>query len=292
MNIVNKSTITKILVLLHIACLNGVAMEILPMVGDDLPVIMQQINHLKKLGAWYDPEPTSDAPLTEDKITNSDFWQKIKINKLNQGGNLSVQDKKDIEQVCDYSNYGYGDYLHHVRRYNVAAALLFDFPEQHSLIKRSLCDFVFKDDYAIVEFMLGMGANPNSLGLMRNTAIFNATTIKMAKLLHNYGASIDAISPHDGGTLLHNIFNLGRPSELIGFYVRHGVSPFLKNWNGEDVLEYVLVSLFTNKQKLTYLVHMLLDNGITEQDILKTSEKYEQKIHLVIKAIELHKAKV
>lgn len=271
-----KRTVSLLLLLQYLLCGNSVAMD----------YTCPSIQKLKEVGAWYDPEPALDAPLDEDRVTDSAFWRKIKQN-IQKNESLSEQDEKEIKKVCRASNNR--ESTRHVHRFNIAAALYIGVDTKSTYMQELLCRFVLDNDYPLVALMLGKGSDPNTRDHVFDVAvIFNAKTVAMAELLRKYGANFNVISL--GRTLLHDIYTYSKTYELIPYYIKHGVNPMQQNRFGETALEGCIIyhGLEDKQQNIRERVAGFLEAGVSEDDLLAVGQVHQTYQPYVAHAIELY----
>ncbi|MCL5875556.1 MAG: hypothetical protein M1114_03725 [Candidatus Dependentiae bacterium] len=271
-----KRTISLLLLLQQLLCGNSVAMDRTSFL----------IKKLKKVGAWYDPEPALRAPLDEAVVTQTVFWKKIKKN-IQKNEAFSEQDKKKIEKICE--NINNNDGTRHVQRFNLAAALYLGIDSKYTWMQEALCGFVLCGDYPLVALMLEKGCDPNTIDFFGDRVIFNARTVAMAELLRSHGANLN-VTTFDLNTLLHDIFTKFKTYELIPYYIKYGVDPMQQNNSGETALEQGITYHMCEEAPLNIInrVAAFLEAGVSEDDILAVGQVHQEYQPFVTQALELY----
>ncbi|MCL5875557.1 MAG: hypothetical protein M1114_03730 [Candidatus Dependentiae bacterium] len=272
-----KRTISLLLLLQYLLCGNSIAM--------DYPSTLMQ--KLKKVGAWYEPEPALDAPLDEGSVTASVFWRSIKEG-MTKNVSLSEQDENEIGKVCGSSSNN--DNTYHVQRFNLAAALYLGINPKCTWMQKTLCDLALRDDCPLVALMLEKGCDPNIRNLFGESVIFRAKTVAMAELLRSHGANLNVIKS-DGGTLLHNIFTHSKTYALIPYYIKYGVNPLQQDRYGQTALEEGITYHRPpngTQQNIIDRVAGFLEAGVSEDDILAVGQAHQAYQPFVTQALELY----
>lgn len=125
---------------------------------------------------------------------------------------------------------------------------------------------IVDDDIEVVQFMIKMGLDFNTITINDERPIFYASSMEMAELLQKAGADITIYNKN--GNLLHNVLVKSYHPKLMLYYTLKGLSLSEKNSDGATPLDYFCENDYPDHQARGYLTAFLCA-GIPEQEIVE-----------------------
>ncbi|KAF8136008.1 ankyrin repeat-containing domain protein [Mycena galopus ATCC 62051] len=121
-----------------------------------------------------------------------------------------------------------------ITKYLVSEGADVDFLDTLAACDYAPLTFAAGQNITLVQFLLGAGASPNLRSCHDRVALFTAADVDIAQTLLSAGADIHAVDATS-----RNVFGYIDDTELLRFYLEHGVDPTHEDQGGESALHYV-----------------------------------------------------